>query len=957
MGYGEKFMGIRPSRGASELRGLRLNPIAAGVMAFLLASGNAYAQATPQTEEEKEAAEAAAKGKANEQPVELGTVNVTGIRRGIENAIDTKQSATSIVESVSAEDIGKLPDSSIAESIARLPGLTAQRERGRATQIQIRGFAGDFAGTTLNGREQVSTGDNRGVEFDQYPSELLQSVVVYKTPDATLVGQGLSGTVDLQSTRPLSFSDRVLSVNYRYDTNEIENLEEHGNRYSFSYIDQFMDGKLGLALGYAHLDSPQPGFQNEAWGYAGTPNGSVLGGGKIYKFDNNNERDGYMATVQFKPNDFYEGTIDLFYSKFVKTELKSGVEFGTAFGSGILVDSGPPNGNGTITDSDWINVRPVLRADSNPIRDRLRSYGFNNQFHINENLDVDVDWSMSKIHRDFRVLETYAGLASGTTDLQVRLNEGGYYDFFFGTDLNDPANLRLVDAGGWGQDGYLKDFEVEDRLHALRIDATRSFDDGWLSSIEFGANRTDREKEKSSLEYKLCIIACAGGDTAPFPGSPSEFGFFGLDGYATFDAESLLDFYNLQAKFHKDIAGKNWGVDESLTTFYAQANIDTDWGSVPVRGNFGFQWVDTDQSTSGFHTFRGNDAGDPVHAGTSFHEFLPSMNLSFQFPHDQYLRVALARQMARPRMDDLRATFNVDVTQGAYSDPLNPGPLNPRNQGGGDCRGQHGVPIAGDPNGTTAIWCGNAGNPDLKPWLANAFDLSYEWYFSTEAGNRGYLSAAYFYKDLQTYLYKQNFAYDFSGLPLPPPEPTDLGPEDYPVSTVGVLEQVVNGEGGKMHGLELTLSVPLDILWKRLEGFGIQASYSDTTSQIHPNRPGTSEPLPGLSRYVSNITAYYERQGFSIRYSRRTRSAFRAESRGFGADLTFENFGAEVVQDAQVNYDFQHGWAKGLSLYLQVSNIGDEPFTTFDTADPDGRPLKYFEYGRTTLIGFSYKFQ
>src|SRR5690606_17847406 len=129
-----------------------------------------------------------------DEAIELDRVLVTGIRSSIEKSIDTKQTSTSIVEAISAEDIGKLPDSSIAESIARLPGLTAQRERGRATQINIRGFAGDFSTATLNGREQASTGDNRGVEFDQYPSELLSQVVVYKTPDAALVGQGLSGT-------------------------------------------------------------------------------------------------------------------------------------------------------------------------------------------------------------------------------------------------------------------------------------------------------------------------------------------------------------------------------------------------------------------------------------------------------------------------------------------------------------------------------------------------------------------------------------------------------------------------------------------------------------------------------------------------------------------------------------------------------------------------------------------
>ena len=181
----------RGNRASNNRSVLRHHPLAmACAAAFLFAGGAVHAQDVEpaKTEAQVQAeAEAAAKAKAaearrrGETVKELDAVTVIGIRRGIEDAIETKQTATSIVESVSAEDIGKLPDSSIAESIARLPGLTAQRERGRATQINIRGFAGDFAGTTLNGREQTSTSDNRGVEFDQYPSELLSGLVVLNT--------------------------------------------------------------------------------------------------------------------------------------------------------------------------------------------------------------------------------------------------------------------------------------------------------------------------------------------------------------------------------------------------------------------------------------------------------------------------------------------------------------------------------------------------------------------------------------------------------------------------------------------------------------------------------------------------------------------------------------------------------------------------------------------------------
>src|SRR5438309_1423553 len=132
-------------------------------------------------------------------PNDETAITVTGFRASLESAVNEKKRRDQVVESISAEDIGKLPDASIAESIARLPGLTSQRVSGRSNSISIRGFSPDFSTTLLNGREQTSTGDNRAVEYDQYPSEVINQVLVYKTPMASLVGQGLSGTVDLKT--------------------------------------------------------------------------------------------------------------------------------------------------------------------------------------------------------------------------------------------------------------------------------------------------------------------------------------------------------------------------------------------------------------------------------------------------------------------------------------------------------------------------------------------------------------------------------------------------------------------------------------------------------------------------------------------------------------------------------------------------------------------------------------
>jgi iron complex outermembrane receptor protein len=192
-------------------------------------------------------------------------VQVTGIRRGIEAAISVKKNSDSIVEAISAEDLGKLPDQSIAESLARLPGVTTQRDvHGNASIISIRGMSGDFSTGLLNGREQVSTGDSRSIEFDQYPGELLSGVVVYKTPDASVVGQGLSGTVDLQTVRPLDFKGRTMAVNYRREKSGLglDYSKGSGNRFTFSYIDQFAEPhrryRLRLRPPAGHGSGQQP---------------------------------------------------------------------------------------------------------------------------------------------------------------------------------------------------------------------------------------------------------------------------------------------------------------------------------------------------------------------------------------------------------------------------------------------------------------------------------------------------------------------------------------------------------------------------------------------------------------------------------------------------------------------------------------------------------------------------
>lgn len=900
---------------------LKRNLLSVALMSALVVTAvSAHAQDTNADQDQTAAdAEAAAKKQAEKDSNTLDTVVVSGIRAAIESAIEVKRESNSIVEVISSEDLGKLPDVSIADSLARLPGLATQRVAGRSSTVSIRGLAGDYGTTLLNGREQVSVGDNRTIEYDQFPSELINQVVVYKTPDASLVGQGLSGTVDLRTVRPLSFQERVVSLNARGEKNSLGKInsdsDDVGSRVSAFYVDQFMDDKLGIALGYARLDRPEQSNRWESWGYPTDSSGTyAIGGAKLQGTSRDSVRQGLMGVLEFNASEHYSTMLDVYYSKFDKAETTRFMETGLAWSGATLQNPGVQNG--IVTTGTFSGVRPVLRNDLNEGNDKLFAIGWNNHFTITDLWSADVDVSHSRADRHESILEMYSGTRAGVTDdVDFELDSNGFPTFHYGLDYTDPNVVVLTDPGGWGQDGYIKTPNVKDDLSSFRASAERAFDGGPFSSLEFGINYSDREKQRSVPEAFLDLI----NDETTIPGnfliSPVDLGFAGVPGSISYQINPVLaQFYTLRDNINADIVNKQWKVDEKVTTGYFQFNINSELGSIPVRGNVGVQAVSVDQSSDGFEVLQG-DAGNalPFSGSASYTDYLPSLNLAFLLPADNTIRLGLGREAARPRLDQMRANNNTSL---AFS---------------GENFGR---------------WTREGGNPELKPWIANAFDLSWEHYFA----NSGYFSAAYFYKDLKSYVYDQTTAFDASGLPIPDGY---VGPTPDPV---GIYKRPANGTGGSIKGYELALSIPFDLFTPALDGFGFTANYSDTSSSIKRLGPdGPDEPIAGLSKQVRNFSFYYEKHGFQVRISDHSRSDFLGEVQGFGADRALVYIDGESVLDLQTGYTFRDDSAlHGMTILLQVNNVTNEPYREF--FNDSGLTKRSEEYGRQYLLGVTYKF-
>ncbi|GLP95853.1 TonB-dependent receptor [Paraferrimonas sedimenticola] len=900
-----------------------------------------------------------------EQAVEV--IQVKGIRASMAASQMEKMSNTSIVEAVSAEDIGKLPDVSIAESLARLPGVTAQRLDGRANVISIRGLAPDFTTATLNGREQVTISDNRGVELDQYPSELLNGAVVYKTPDAGVLAQAIGGTVDMRTVRPLAHGEQALVVNLKGEQNDMGALNpdgtDKGYRGSISYIDQFADDTIGIALGYARMKSPNQEERMHIWGYPevcseGDANDgkcerddrTIMGGAKPYVRSSVLERDGFMGVFEFKPNDKFHSVLDVFYSKFDDEQILRGVEIpGAHWGNGSgnngfeVINSR----NGVVTEGVLKNQKLMLRNDITETKSDVLSVGWNNAYEINDKWSVELDIAHSKADRRKWAFESYASSSRNAQDgcandpmcldLGFKMTDRGpVFIPHPNLELDNPAYIGLGGPYNWGnnavplgQDGFINEGTTKDELSSARFSTTYTTDNSFISAVRVGLNYSERSKVKDYTGTYLAVNEDKLGARGVTPNAiptqylldPTNLGFIGLGNMLSYDSRALLrDGYYTginAADVELGRSVENWGVTEKVTTAFVKADIDSEIAGRPLLGNVGVQVVHTDQSSDGIRSNinDGKVVKQNVTDGTNYTELLPSLNLSYQVIDGHQIRLAAARTLARARMDQMKASSDVNY----------------------DAEKSNSTDIENSP------WSANSGNPHLKPWMAWQYDLGYEVYFGSS-----YVAVGAFYKQLENHVYSQQVIGDFSDITVPDPQPN---------MREGYVNTYANGEGGYIRGLEFSAHLNGELLHDALEPFGLIINGAYNQSKVRETKDSDPIALPGLSEKTANATVYYENAGFQARVSARYRSDFLGEVSGVSLARDMRFVKGETLVDAQIGYDFSESGIDalyGLTVYLQGTNLTNQEFVTYE--NHPSQIKDYQLYGRNFMLGVSYTF-
>ena len=931
------------------------------VVALLSGTGAWAKQAAPQA-----AADAPA-----EEPIV-----VTGFRASLQRAQTEKQNNLSVVEALTAEDIGKLPQSSVADSLSRLAGLAGERRAGRLSGISVRGFREDFVGTTLNGRELIGIGDNRGVEYDLYPSEIIDSAVVFKTPSSDLIAQGVGGTVDLRTIRPLEHK-RTLVVNGSFEVNgqksKNPDFKDTGYRAALSFSDKFANDTIGVALTAATTSSPLQDNFFSLWGY---DRGAITSGPEAGKYvpagiDVSSRsrvlrRDTIAGVLQFKPSEKFEITLDGLYIKFSDAGISRGfIEALPVASDGSTVISSTST---YVTSARTTGFNSVLRSDPLDRRGDLKTFGGNLKYNPTSDLHVmfDGSWSQSK-KRDTRG-ESYSGLGRAGLPTQGANNRRTYTYTPNGLVFSDSSQsydsydiVRLAGPQSWGgglapitelgqtavlgsngepigfaqaQDGFVNTAIFDETLTSLRFEVQKDFDNSFLKHINVGVRYSFHKKAKTNQGFFLTA------QTYPLDGpipedarrGTADLNWAGLGNVVAYDALGLInsDFYTRYdaGALEPDRLGDTYAIRERVWQPFIKADFETEFSGVRVFGNVGVQGVFTRQRGSGFNSVIGaalRTIATPVSDGANYTRALPSLNLNFDLGHGHTLRFAAAKVISRARIDYLNpgssVRFRNNVANVTNTDPgLGP-------------------------------WVSTGGNAQLRPYEANQFDASYEYYFAPD----GFISVSGFYKDLKNWNIAARTVRDFTQFYIPGYHQavSSDGTTIYtPATFLGPNTTYTGGLTGTVKGVELQASVPLGRLTKVLDGFGVIGAAAFTDGKLD-----NGSDVPGLSKRVYKVTGYFEKWGFSARASLNKRSAYLSEDRGGSNTITPVNRAGETLVDAQIGYDFKNAGVKyleGLRLSIQGTNLTNQKDIYTDTAS--GLTTRAETFGRNFMFNATYSF-
>lgn len=882
---------------------------------------------------------------AGEQPSDLDEVVIVGIRGAIEKSLDSKRDAKSRIEVISSEDIGKMPDHNVADSLQRVAGVTisaASANEGAFDEndrVSMRGTSPSFTQTLIDGHN-IASGDwfvlnqsgtvGRSVSYSLLPSELVEKVEVLKSSEARLVEGGAVGNINIVTRRPLNFSAGFNS------------------HVSLGAVHADLPGKTDpqiSALANWRNDQGSFGFMIQAFseerhlrrdgqeilGYESIAPGSAIAisnpdlSGVFYPglmgsalFEQERKRTGGLVSAQFKPSDNFTFSLTGFSSRMKADNYNRNY---LLWGSRILGQGAgqAPNPGYVVRNNTLVSATFAAQASRQyGIYDQISRPGAGSSSNF---VSADGKW-------DFSDKLTFTGqIGTSTGHGKTPTQDVAEWDVGLGSGAG--WRLRGVGAADWnlgttntsvpGTPGTninldwifgFQDVDVLDREKWLKLDGTYFIDSGALTSLNFGVRdaRHERSLENVVAQGPSFAVTPNAFDPSTWPQGfrnyPGDFGS-GLGGNFPRDIwyytpEQLAQFNRLTNRdpITRRFFPAEYGLEERSTAAYAQLNFEGEKWS----GNVGLRYVRTEEESSNWVN---TVATDPRAVTTSafgafrkdvtsntYNDWLPSLNLKYDLADDKVLRFAVSRTLTRP-----------DYSQLAGAVSLSP----PANVGG--------------------VGGGSGGNPNLEPILSTNLDATFEWYYA----ERALFAASLFYMDIDNYVALGRTRRQYLTIDANNPQGALV---DYDVT-------IPLGSDAKVKGFELAWEQPFG------ENFGAFANYTFADGETSAKRAdGSNEEMLGTSKNTYNLGGYFENEHFNARLNYTYRSSFFS-----GLDRA-SAFSQDDVDNVSASFGYKFN--DNFSLALDALNLNN-PKTKYYAENRD-RPRSIYENGRQYYLTFRMKF-
>ncbi|PPU93119.1 TonB-dependent receptor [Xanthomonas albilineans] len=883
----------------------RTTTLALSIMAALYLSGNAAAQ------------EAAASGNADSKGVQqLDAITVTGYRASLEKSQSVKRSANSIVDAISAEDIGKFPDTNAAESLAHLPGISVDRQFGEGEKVSINGTDPALNRVLLNG-QTIASGDwggnptdtsGRTFNYTLLSPEIIGLMEVYKTPEARIDEGSIGGTVIVNTRKPLDLPKNTIrgSVGYNYNDRSKDGNPRGSALWSWKNDDE----TFGALISATHDKQDLARAGIEFFGYntgAGIPptarisgDGSNVATAKIPVginsafFQQTRERNGLQGALQWKPNEQNELNLTGIYIKGKYNNFSESRYVCPGCGDQDKITSATVN-NGyitqaTVTDGAGNGKQPYAQLDTN----------YRESIVTTKSLNLRHDFYGDKWVFTSQVGATEATGGKDPEYLMKYLLQNGGYNFAY-DGKHTSVNYDDPSASNWGlvgspaglapgstnksamQAGGIYYARSTDKEKYFQFDAARDLDWGPLNKLQVGYkyinhdNGVDARGNRINTTNPVSLTDFRPGTTPS--GLYDGLGASGdLTNWSTANLNSVINYlHSLPQGPYKTDYGSSFDVKEITSDLYAQLNFE----SGAWRGNLGLRYVDTKDKSLYWQSSDGGNTYNQTQATKQYYKPLPSLNLAYDLDQDKVLRFSVAKVMARPRYGDLAGSFTINSSNGNLT--------------------------------------ASGGNPDLKPYESTNYDLAAEWYFAPSS----MLSTELFYRDISSYIVttttNQQLTDAVSG-----------------VSGLYSVSSPVNASNAKVKGASLNYQQAFGY------GFGLQANYTYAEAN-------TSKGLnmPYLSRNTYNVIPYWENGPWMVRlnYSYRTKY-FTQVGR----------LNSQVFADAYKQLDLTASYQINdqLSLSFSATNLLDSTYYWYN--EVKYAPIGMYKNGRGYQAQLNFKF-